>query len=184
MNLSIPPPGAEVVLLALVLVAAVYDVKYRRIPNWLNVLGALAGIALNTFMYSGLAGTLFALKGLGLAFGLYVVLYMLRAMGAGDVKLMAAVGAIVGWENWVGIFILTAITGGIMSVILALSRGRLRKTLFNVSFILSEMKSGRPAYLKNEELDVKNKKALGLPHGAVIAVGAIFYLAIATHYSK
>ena len=184
MNLSFPPPGAEAVLLALVLGAAVYDVMYRRIPNWLNVLGALAGIALNTFLYSGLSGALFALKGLGLAFGVYVVLYALRAMGAGDVKLMAAVGAIVGWENWVGIFILTAIIGGIMAVVLTLSRGRLKKTLFNVSFILSEMKSGRPAYLKNEELDVKNKKALGLPHGAVIAVGSIFFLAFAAHSTK
>ena len=183
MSLSFPPPGAEAVLLALVLGAAVYDVMYRRIPNWLNVLGALAGISLNTFLY-GWAGALFSLKGLGLAFGLYVVLYVLRAMGAGDVKLMAAVGAIVGWENWVGIFILTAITGGIMSIILAVSRGRLKKTLFNVSFILSEMRSGRPAYLKNEELDVKSKKALGLPHGAVIAVGTIFFLAFAAHYTK
>ena len=184
MSLSLPAPGAEAVLLALVLGAAVYDVMYRRIPNWLNVLGVLAGIALNTFLFSGLAGTWFALKGLGLAFGIYVVLYALRAMGAGDVKLMAAVGAIVGWENWVGIFILAAIVGGIMSVILAASRGRLRKTLFNVSFILSEMKSGRAAYLKNEELDVKSKKALGLPHGAVIAVGTIFFLAVSAHYTQ
>jgi prepilin peptidase CpaA len=183
MSLSFPPPGAEAVLLALVLGAAVYDVMYRRIPNWLNVLGVLAGIALNTFLL-GWAGALFALKGLGLAFGVYVLLYTLRAMGAGDVKLMAAVGAIVGWENWLGIFILTAIIGGIMSLILAVSRGRLRKTLFNVSFILSEMKSGRPAYLKNEELDVKNKKALGLPHGAVIAVASIFFLAVAAHFSQ
>src|ERR1035438_5881160 len=71
MNLSFPPPGAEAVLLALVLGAAVYDVMYRRIPNWLNALGALAGIALNTFLYQGLAGTFFALKGLGLAFAIY-----------------------------------------------------------------------------------------------------------------
>ena len=91
-------------------------------------------------------------------------------MGAGDVKLMAAVGALVGWERWFGIFFVTALIGGVMAMILVLSRGRLKKTLFNVGFILSEMKSGRPAYLANEELDVKNKKALGLPHGAVIAV--------------
>jgi hypothetical protein len=46
------------------------------------------------------------------------------------------------------------------------------------------MKSGRPAYLKNEELDVKNKKALGLPHGAVIAVGTVFYLALCVRLAK
>jgi len=69
-------------------------------------------------------------------------------------------------------------------LILVLARGRLKKTLFNVSFILSEMKSGRPAYLANEELDVKNKKALGLPHGAVIAVSTVFYLAISARFVK
>ena len=184
MNLSVPPPSAEVLLLAIVLCAAVYDVLYRRIPNWLTVTGVLAGIALNTFLYQGLPGLIFALKGMALAFGLYLVLYALHAMGAGDVKLMAAVGAIVGWENWFGIFLFTAVIGGIMALILVASRGRLRKTLFNVGFILSEMKSGRPAYLRNEELDVKSKKALGLPHGAVIAVGSLFFLAIGTHFNK
>ncbi|HTS62771.1 MAG TPA: A24 family peptidase, partial [Candidatus Acidoferrales bacterium] len=146
-------------------------------------------LVLNSFLYPtgsgavfGFQGLFFALKGLFLAFFVYVLLYALRAMGAGDVKLMAAVGAVVGWEDWFGIFIITALVGGIMSIILVVARGRLKKTLFNVSFILSEMKSGRPAYLKNEELDVKSKKALGLPHGAVIAVGCIFFLAISAHY--
>jgi prepilin peptidase CpaA len=182
MSFSLPPPGTAALLLAVVLVAAVYDVRYRRIPNWLNVTGVLAGIALNTFLYQGLPGLGFALKGLFLAFGIYAVLYALHAMGAGDVKLMAAVGAIVGWENWFGIFLVTAVVGGIMSIILSVSRGRLKKTLFNVGFILSEMKSGRPAYLANEELDVKSNKALRLPHGATIAVGSLFFLALSAHF--
>jgi hypothetical protein len=46
------------------------------------------------------------------------------------------------------------------------------------------MKSGRPAYLANEELDVNNKKSLGLPHGAVIAVSTVFYLAISARFVK
>jgi prepilin peptidase CpaA len=111
-------------------------------------------------------------------------LYALRAMGAGDVKLMAAVGAVVGWPNWFGIFIITAIIGGVMALILVVARRRVKKTLWNVAFILSELKSGRPAYLRKEELDVKNPKALGLPHGAVIAVGTIFFLAMAAHFTR
>jgi prepilin peptidase CpaA len=184
MSFSLPPPGTEALLLAVVLGAAIFDVRYRRIPNWLNVLGVLAGIAMNSFLYQGLPGLVFALKGLFLAFTVYVVLYALHAMGAGDVKLMAAVGAIVGWEDWFGIFIVTAVVGGIMSLILVASRGRVKKTLFNVSFILSEMKSGRPAYLANEELDVKSNKAMRLPHGATIAVGALFFLALRAHFTR
>ena len=105
-------------------------------------------------------------------------------MGAGDVKLMAAVGAVVGWPNWFGIFIVTAIIGGIMALILVAARGRVQKTFWNVAFILSELRGGRPAYMRREELDVKNPKALGLPHGAVIAVGTVFFLALSAHFTR
>jgi prepilin peptidase CpaA len=172
------------VLLVVLLTAAVFDVRYRRIPNWLTVTGVVLGLAMNTLIGSPEAGVMFALAGLGVAFGVYVVLYALRAMGAGDVKLMAAIGALLGWERWFGIFFVTALIGGVMALMLVLARGRLKKTFFNVSFILSEMKSGRPAYLANEELDVRNKKALGLPHGAVIAVSTIFYLALSARLTK
>lgn len=182
MSLQMPPPGIAVVLLALVLCAAVYDVRYRKIPNWLTLLGVLVGLGLNTFLFQGWPGLRLSLMGLGMGFGIYFVLYALRAMGAGDVKLMAAVGSMVGWEDWFGIFIITAIVGGVAALLLVLFRGRLKKTLFNVSFILSEMKSGRPAYMGKEELDVRSPKALGLPHGAVIAVGTLAFLALSAHY--
>ena len=180
----LPPQKVVMVLLILLLTAAVFDVIYRRIPNWLTVSGVLLGLAMNTVIGAPEAGVVFALIGLAVAFGIYAGLYALRAMGAGDVKLMAAVGALVGWERWFGIFFVTALIGGIMALILVLARRRLKKTLFNISFILSEMKSGRPAYLANEELDVKNKKALGLPHGAVIAVSTVFYLAVSARLVK
>jgi prepilin peptidase CpaA len=185
MNLfTLPPQKVVMVLLVVLLTAATFDVLYRRIPNWLTVSGVVLGIAMNTLIGTPEAGIVFSLVGLAVAFGLYAALYSLRAMGAGDVKLMAAVGAMVGWERWFGIFFVTALIGGVMAMILVVSRGRLQKTFFNVGFILSEMKSGRPAYLANEELDVKNKKALGLPHGAVIAVSTVFYLALSVRLVK
>jgi prepilin peptidase CpaA len=166
-------------MLVLVLGAAIYDVRYRRIPNWLTLGGVVAGVALNKFLDSGRPGIFVSsLLGLAIAFGLYFVLYVLRAMGGGDVKLMAAVGAVVGWPNWLGVFVTTAIVGGIMALILAAARGRVKRTFWNVAFILSELRRGRPAYLGKEELDVKSPEALGLPHGAAIAIGSIFYLAI------
>ena len=180
---SLPPPGVEAVLLALVLGAAVYDVRYRRIPNWLSVSGVLIGLALNTFLYQGWPGLRLSLLGLAVACGVYFLLYALRAMGAGDVKLMAAVGALVGWQDWFGIFVVAAIVGGVMALILVATKGRVKKTFWNVGFILNEMKSGRPAYIAKEELDVRNPKALGLPHGAVIAVGTVFFLALSTHFA-
>jgi prepilin peptidase CpaA len=181
---TLPPQKVVMVLLVVLLTAAVFDVLYRRIPNWLTVSGVALGIAMNTIIGPPEAGLVFSLIGVAVAFGIYLALYALHAMGAGDVKLMAAVGALVGWERWFGIFFVTALVGAVMAMILVVSRGRLKKTLFNVGFILSEMKSGRPAYLANEELDVKNKKALGLPHGAVIAVSTVFYLALSARLAK
>jgi len=189
MKLTLPPPGVEAILLTLVLGAAVYDVRYRRIPNWLTVSGVLIGLALNAFLgrvdlSPGIPALRFSLVGFAVAFGVYVLLYAIRAMGAGDVKLMAAIGTMVGWEDWFGIFLITAIIGGAMALILVVAKKRLQTTLFNVGVIINEAKSGRPAYLAKEELDVKSPKALGLPHGAVIAVGTLFFLAISAHFTK
>jgi prepilin peptidase CpaA len=181
---SLPPPGVEALLLTIVLGAAVYDVRYRRIPNWLSLSGVLLGLAMNSFLYQGWPGLRISLVGLAAGFGVYFVLYALRAMGAGDVKLMAAVGAIVGWQDWFGTFLITAIVGGVMALILVATKGRVKKTLWNVGFIINEMRSGRPAYMRKEELDVRSPKALGLPHGAVIAVGTIFFLALAAHFGR
>src|ERR1700680_989403 len=102
MTLSLPPPVVTAALIAVVFTAAVFDVRYRRIPNWISVSGAALGISLNAIVHRGLPGVVFALTGMALAFSIYFVLYALHAMGAGDVKLMAAVGSLVGWQNWLG----------------------------------------------------------------------------------
>ena len=184
MIFTLPPPGISVTLIALILVAAVYDVRYRRIPNWLTIGGMLAGVALNSFIYRGWPGMRLSLAGLAVGFAAYFILYSLRAMGAGDVKLMAAVGALVGAGDWFGIFLITAIVGGIAGLAMVAMRGRLKKTLWNVGFILSEMKHGRPAYIGREDLDVRSSKSVGLPHGAVIALGTILFLGLSTRLNQ
>jgi prepilin peptidase CpaA len=178
------PRGAQLVLLILVLCAAYFDARTRRIPNWLTVSGVLAGLALNTFLNPLLPGLWFAFKGLCLAFGVYLALHLIRAMGAGDVKLMAAVGSITGAGDWFAIFLLTAVAGGILAITVSIANRRLGRTLFNVGFILSEMKSLRPAYLANEELDVKSDKGLRMPHGVVIAVGTLAFLVISARAAQ
>ena len=174
---SLPPQKVEMALFLLLLVAAAYDIRYRRIPNWLTVTGVAVAFVVNALIGPPLAGLLFTLQGFALAFGIYMMLYIMHAMGAGDVKLMAAVGAMVGWQRWLGIFFITAIVGGIMAMLLILMRKRVKNTFWNMGFIVTELRSGRAAYLKNEELDVRSKKAVGLPHGAVITVGFVFYIA-------
>ena len=178
MHLLLPPPLpflTEVLVLMTVFVAAFHDVRGRKIPNMLSVVGCLAGIGTNVYL-GGLGGLRSSLMGFGVAFGVYLGLYLLHATGAGDVKLMGAVGAIVGLRAWIPVLLATLILGAVAAVILAASKGRLRSTLWNVGFLTRELASFRAPWLTQEQLDVKNESTLRLPHGASISGGVVVSL--------
>jgi prepilin peptidase CpaA len=173
--------GAGQILLGmLVAAAAVFDIRFRRIPNWLVLAGIIIGVVWNVYA-SGWSGLGRAAAGLGLGFVLYFPLYLIRARGAGDVKLLAAVGAITGPANCIWIFLLTAMLGGIIALILLSFRGRLRRTLFNVAWILRDLVNLRAPFRSNEELDVTTTKGMRLPHAAMIAVGTLAFIFIAQY---
>ncbi len=97
-------------------------------------------------------------------------------MGAGDVKLMGAVGAIAGAGNWVAIFLITAIIGGIVALVVIASHKRFQQTLLNLAVIGAELLHFRMPFASEKRLDVRSSEALRLPHGAVIAAGCIVFL--------
>ncbi len=167
----------RVILIAMVLCAAAYDWRYRRIPNWLNLSGVILGLGLN-LLYFQIHGATQALTGLLLAMAVYFPLYLLRGMGAGDVKLMAAIGSIVGPGHWFEIFLATALAGGLAALLVALRKGRLRRTLWNVWYLLNELRGLRLPYRSNPELDTRNKQALRMPHGVLIALGCLVALSV------
>jgi len=174
---SLPRTELQIVLVLMVAIAAVYDVRFRRIPNWLVLTGLVLGLGLNTFLFRW-AGARASLLGIVLAFLIYFPLYLLRGMGAGDVKLMAAIGSIVGPANWFGIFIVSALLGGIAAVFLLLARGRLRNSLWNIGFLFQRLFSFQAPYAR-EELDISSPKSVKLPHGVAIAGGSVLFLAAA-----
>lgn len=181
MNLLIPPPLPEplaALLAVLVITAAFFDLRSRKIPNWLSTAGCLAGLAGNAAL-SDWAGVRTALLGFGLAFGVYLGLYLLHAMGAGDVKLMAAAGAVAGWRAWLLIFLATSLIGAVLAILLAVSKGRLKSTFWNVGYLVRELASFRAPWLTHEQLDVKNPTSLRLPHAVSIALGSLAMLAAA-----
>jgi prepilin peptidase CpaA len=170
--------AAQILLGILALLAASYDIRYRRIPNWLVLAGIVIGFAWNLHA-AGWSGLGHAAAGLGLGFALYFPLYLLRARGAGDVKLLAAVGAIVGPGNCFWVFILTALLGGVIAMIVLLLNKRVGHTFFNLSFIMSDLLRLRAPYKSSDELDVTTSKGMRLPHGAMIAVGVAAFIAMA-----
>lgn len=178
------PPVVVTLLLVSCLAAAVWDFRFRRIPNWLVLSALILGFGVNILVFGfGYPGLLGSLAGMGLALLVYMPLYIIRAMGAGDVKLMAAIGAIIGPLNWLLLFLCTALLGGLIALVFIFFRGRARQTLGNVFFMTNEIFHLRAPYLTNKQLDVKSGKGASLPHGVTIFFGAIIFLSLARRVS-
>lgn len=115
-------PAAVAVIAASIALAT--DLHARRIPNWLTLSALLVGLLANAFL-AGTQGALLALAGAGLGFALLIPFYAIRAIGAGDVKLLAAVGALLGPQLLLSAATAGALVGGVMSVVILARRGRL-----------------------------------------------------------
>jgi len=166
------PAPLKIALIVLVVLSGAFDLRTRKIPNWLTASGILAGLGLQCWT-GGIHGLAVAMLGMGLAILVYLPLYLLRGMGAGDVKLMAAVGTVCGPSIWFHVFLATALLGGLVALILAAAKSRLRTTLLNLAGIVSALLRGVAPSTRDPELDFRNPRALRLPHGAVIASGSV-----------
>lgn len=127
-------------LIALLGLAVWHDLRARRIPNAVVFPGALLGLALHGALPvgTGLFGTPMgslgiasALGGLVLGLAILMPMYALRLMGAGDVKLLAMVGAFVGAGTILAVSIATLLAGGVLALAVAARQGILRRVLNN-----------------------------------------------------
>lgn len=107
--------------------AAGIDLRTRRVPNALNALLASIGVVLAITGVSGVS-VVAAAAGLGVGLALMLPGFLFGATGAGDVKLFAAMGAIVGPAHILRAFVFTAVAGGVLAVAVAARRGRLQHT--------------------------------------------------------
>lgn len=169
------PAPLSIALLLVVTLAAVYDLRFRRIPNWLSLSGLMLGLGLNVLLGGG-TGLRAAALGIGCALAVYLPLYLVRGMGAGDVKLMAAVGAMTGPARWFEVFLATALLGGVCALMAAMRRRRALVTLANVGLVANELLHGRSPAASEPRFDFRHRDALSLPHGAAIAGGCLTFL--------
>jgi len=170
-------------LVSIVLViAAVIDGIQLKVPNWITfplimtgwVYSAIAFGLTGEGWYVGLAWSL-----VGTAVGLFLLLpaYAVGGMGAGDVKLLAGVGAwVYGWTTFYA-FCLSAIVGAVLAIMMVVAKGGIQKHTNQFRAILNEFAVIRdPEQLSAIAADRKSSMLL-LPYGIPIAIGTIFYFA-------
>ena len=109
-------------LVLLLLAASACDLKTRRIPNGITAAGMLAGLIGHAYL-SGLPGGLWALAGIAAALPL-LLLYAARAFGAGDVKLLMAVGALMGPGFLLWTLLGAVVAAGLLALVVVIRRGR------------------------------------------------------------
>jgi len=174
-------------LLGTLLAAAVCsDLKSRRISNKLVLAGICAGCLLNIILpegsgflsaLPGAAGIDGALAGLATGFCLMLPMYLLRALGAGDVKLMAMVGAFLGSDATLRVVLATFIAGGVLALVVAVSGHQLRRLADNLRTMLLA------SYFKlamNEmpTMSAMPESAGKMPYAVAIAAGTLSCIAI------
>ncbi|HEV8209658.1 MAG TPA: A24 family peptidase [Vicinamibacterales bacterium] len=124
--------------------AAGIDLSTRRVPNPLTLLLAASGVAFAVF---GLSDLTIAASLVGLALGLVLMLpgHLFGATGAGDVKLFAAIGAVIGPTHIAVAFVYTAIAGGVLALIVAVQRRRLRQTIGGTAHLIVSARAAAAA---------------------------------------
>lgn len=177
-------------LAAMLAWAVASDVRSRRIPNQLVLAGLLAGLALQATVTPGAGlfdvpfGALGFLKGAaGMALGLLLLLpmYALGAMGAGDVKLMAAIGTFLGPLDTLGAGLSSVLAGGVLALLVALFQGSLRKVAGNVKvMVLGSVLRGMAG--GSARVDAPVSATGQLPYAVAIATGTVAYLLLTRYF--
>lgn len=163
------------VLFCLLVIAAVIDYRTYKIPNWLTLAGMAFGLTYNA-VFPFQVGFLSASGGLLLGFLIMLPLYVLRAMGAGDVKLMAMVGTFLGVAGTFYAAIFTFIVGGIAALAFALFNKALGRMLSNIKNITQNMAFSAIGGIR-PDAQIEASKSIGrLPYGVSISVGTIGYV--------
>lgn len=167
------------ILMLLLTGAAISDYRSHRIPNWLVLFGALFGAIYNTALPpSPHENILFPLAGIGLGLLLFLPLYIIRAMSAGDVKLLAMVGAFLGAGETFHAALASMIVGGVLAILFVVVRGtaplmfRNLVSFFQLGF-LNAVGGSAPTLRISE-----GASAGKMPYGVAIAIGTIGYLVL------
>lgn len=155
-------------MLGLVLIISlITDIKYRKILNIITI--PTIFIAFCFYSYSlGLDGLIFCIKGFLIGLVLLLIPYLLGGMGAGDVKLMATVGALMGTSFVFYSFIYTALIGGIIALILIIKQNGFWRSIKNFFFNMAFLRGNLGSMVINKG---EQSSKISFPYGVAIVLG-------------
>ncbi len=162
-----------ILLVPLAAIIGYYDVRYRRIPNAFVLATLAGGVAING-IFGGLAGIGASFLGCLVGFALMFLLHIFGAMGAGDVKLFAGIGAVTGAGLVVPTFIVVILTGGLLAIVSMIRTGAVKTTMNRVLQIFVGMLPG----WQMPKFAVPSDRTHTIPYGVAITIGSIISLAI------
>ena len=167
----------EYILLALLIVIALYqDLKKGKIPNKLTYSAMLVGLGYHLII-NGLSGLVFSLAGITVGFVVFILLYLIGAVGAGDVKLFAAIGSLTGIEFVLYCSMYSIIYAGIIGLIIIIVKREFFTRISNILRYLTDL----ILFLRVTNIkSLKNKESLTFPfmYAVLPAVITTWYLSI------
>ncbi|HTX74945.1 MAG TPA: A24 family peptidase [Terracidiphilus sp.] len=155
---------------AVLIVATITDLRSRRIPNWLVLPFLAVGLGVSAWMH-GWQGLGKSAEGMALGLVVFGVLHLMGGMGAGDVKLCAAIGAWVGPGQLMLALVATGIVGGILAIAWAIWGGFLGEMLKGSGDLMFGWR--KRGTLSHPELTLENPKARKMPYAPAIAIGTL-----------
>ncbi|SCP98029.1 A24 family peptidase [Anaerobium acetethylicum] len=173
------------VLITTLLLAAYLDIKDRKIPNVLTFPVILWGLVSSTII-SGFNGFQFSLFGFLFGMAAFFIPFALGLIGGGDVKLMGAVGAIMGWEFTLSALLYTAMAGGVVALLVLIWNKKFFKVILNCFCLAFNpllgwfyKKTLNRSVLKVQtytETVKAERKKMYIPYGVAIAIGTFLVL--------
>lgn len=163
------------VLVPGILLASWIDYSQHRVPNWINLALMLTGFGAQA-IYFGASGFATGALGLLTGFGLLIIPWLMHGMGAGDVKLMAAIGVWLGPLLTFYSFTLGAVFGGVSAVVMIVSTGRLRMACANMNVIFAKCMNSRTMFSEFGSAKSFGTTSQLLPYGVPLSAGTLVIL--------
>lgn len=174
-QLTIPSPAAFGVVALFVATCIATDLRSRRIPNALTLSGIGTGLVLGGFL-DGLGGCLAAAAGALLAVVLLLAPFAMGGIGGGDVKMMAAIGSLIGPRALLASLLAGMLLGGLVAVGVLMRRGRLGETLFAMGATIRSALMTRSLDPLRASASAPN--AVALPYSIPLGIGTMLVLAM------